>query len=106
MCLRTGNWKFVFAEQRSPGTLEVWAEPLTMLPIPKIFNLRTDPFERADVDSNTYWDWYLDHAFFIMQAQDLTAKFIASFKDYPPRQKAASFSIDQILANMQSASSD
>jgi arylsulfatase A-like enzyme len=106
MCLRTGNWKFVFAEQRSPGTLEVWAEPLTMLRIPKIFNLRTDPFERADVDSNTYWDWYLDHAFFIMQAQDLTAKFIASFKDYPPRQKAASFSIDQILANMQSASSD
>jgi arylsulfatase A-like enzyme len=106
MCLRTGNWKFVFAEQRSPGTLEVWAEPLTMLRIPKIFNLRTDPFERADVDSNTYWDWYLDHAFFIMEAQDLTAKFIASFKDYPPRQKAASFSIDQILANMQSASSD
>jgi arylsulfatase A-like enzyme len=106
MCLRFGNWKLVFAEQREQGTLQIWAEPLTMLRIPKIFNLRTDPFERADVTSNTYWDWYLDHDFLILKAQDLTAKFIGSFNAYPPRQKAASFTIDQILANMQTASTD
>jgi arylsulfatase len=106
MCLRFDNWKLVFAEQRQQGTLQIWAEPLTMLRIPKIFNLRTDPFERADVTSNTYWDWWLDHDFLILKAQDLTAKFIASFKAYPPRQKAASFTIDQILANMQTASPD
>jgi arylsulfatase A-like enzyme len=100
MALRYGNWKAVFEEQRADGTLEVWAEPLTPLRIPKLFNLRTDPFERADTDSNTYWDWYLSHEYMIMQAQDITAKFIATFKDYPPRQKAASFTIDQIMQNM------
>jgi arylsulfatase A-like enzyme len=100
MALRYGNWKAVFEEQRAQGTLEVWAEPLTPLRIPKLFNLRTDPFERADTDSNTYWDWYLSHEYMIMQAQDITAKFIATFKEYPPRQKAASFTIDQIMQNM------
>jgi arylsulfatase A-like enzyme len=101
MALRFGNWKLVFAEQRSPGTLGLWAEPFTHLRIPKIFNLRTDPFERADFDSNTYWDWFMDHGFFIMRGQQLTAEFIGTFKQFPPRQKAASFTIDQILENMQ-----
>ncbi|HEY8290781.1 MAG TPA: hypothetical protein VIG49_16010 [Acetobacteraceae bacterium] len=106
MALRFGNWKTVFAEQRAKGTMQVWAEPLTQLRIPKIYNLRTDPFERADITSNTYWDWYLDHDFFILTAQQLTAEFIATFKDYPPRQKAASFTIDQILQSLQRPRAD
>jgi arylsulfatase A-like enzyme len=101
LALRWNNWKFVFMEQRSPGTLELWAEPFVPLRIPKIFNLRDDPYERADITSNTYWDWYLSHAYFIMEAQKLTAEFIATFKDYPPRQKAASFTVDQILERLQ-----
>jgi arylsulfatase len=75
---------------------------MTPLRIPKIYNLRLDPYERADVTSNTYWDWYLSKAYFIMEAQALTAQFIGTFKEYPPRQKAASFTVDQILQNMQS----
>jgi arylsulfatase len=102
MALRANNWKFVFMEQRAQGTLQVWAEPMTPLRIPKIYNLRLDPYERADVTSNTYWDWYLSKAYFIMEAQALTAQFIGTFKEYPPRQKAASFTVDQILQNMQS----
>ena len=61
--LRYDNWKFVFMEQRAPGTMRVWSEPFTSLRVPKIFNLRTDPYERADITSNTYYDWLLDHAF-------------------------------------------
>lgn len=99
--LRFDNWKFVFAEQRATGTLQIWAEPLTRLRVPKIFNLRMDPYERADLTSNTYYDYVLDHAFLLIPAQEYVAKFIATFKDYPPRQKPASFSIDQVLETMQ-----
>jgi arylsulfatase len=99
--LRFDNWKFVFAEQRAPGTLQVWAEPFVRLRIPKLFNLRADPYERADVTSNTYWDWYLDHAFLLVPAQQYVGNFLATFKDYPPRQKAASFTIDQVLETLQ-----
>jgi arylsulfatase len=99
--LRFDNWKFVFAEQRAPGTLQVWAEPFVHLRIPKLFNLRADPYERADVTSNTYWDWYLDHAFLLVPAQQYVGKFLATFKDFPARQKAASFTIDQILETLQ-----
>jgi arylsulfatase A-like enzyme len=106
MALRYQNWKFVFMEQRAQGTLQVWADPLVPLRIPKIYNLRLDPFERADVTSNTYWDWYLSKAYFIMLAQQKTAEFVATFKDYPPRQKAASFSVDQILEKLQKPGSD
>ncbi len=60
--VRFDNWKLVFLEQRAPGTLRVWAEPFTQLRVPKMFNLRTDPYERADITSNTYYDWVLDHA--------------------------------------------
>jgi arylsulfatase len=99
--LRYDNWKFVFAEQRAPGTLQVWAEPLVKLRIPKIFNLRMDPYERADITSNTYYDYVLNHAFLLIPAQEYVAKFLTSFKEYPPRQKAASFSVDQVLETMQ-----
>ena len=98
--LRYDNWKFVFAEQRAPGTLQIWAEPFVRLRIPKIFNLRSDPYERADVTSNTYYDWLLDHAFMLVPAQQYVARYLATFKDYPPRMKAASFSIDQVLETM------
>jgi arylsulfatase len=98
--LRFDNWKFVFTEQRAPGTLQVWAEPFVRLRIPKLFNLRSDPYERADVTSNTYWDWYLDHAFLLVPAQQYVGNFLATFKDYPPRQKAATFTIDQALETL------
>ncbi len=98
--LRYDNWKFVFAEQRVPGTLQVWAEPFTKLRMPKIFNLRMDPYERADITSNTYYDWMIDRAFLLIPAQAFVADFLKSFKEFPPRQKAASFSVDQILETM------
>jgi arylsulfatase len=98
--LRYRDWKFVFMEQRATGTLQVWAEPFVALRIPKIFNLRRDPYERADITSNTYYDWLLDHAFMLVPAQAYVARFIATFEDYPPRQKAASFSVDQVLEAM------
>ena len=74
-------------EQRSPGTLQLWAEPFTTLRVPKLFNLRTDPFERADTTSNTYWDWYMNKGYMILAAQALVSEFLATFKDFPPRQK-------------------
>ena len=88
-------------EQRARGTLEVWAEPFTTLRVPKLFNLRTDPFERADTTSNTYWDWYISKAYMILAAQAIVADFLATFQDFPPRQKAASFTIDQALEKME-----
>ncbi|HKA58122.1 MAG TPA: arylsulfatase [Gemmatimonadales bacterium] len=98
--LRYDNWKFVFLEQRSQGTLNVWAEPFTPLRFPKIFNLRMDPYERADITSNTYYDWVMDHAFMFVPAQAFVGEFLATFKDYPQRQKAASFNLDEILDKM------
>jgi hypothetical protein len=75
VCLRYENWKIVFMEQRAPGTLEVWAEPFTPLRVAKFFDLRADPYERADVTSNTYWDWLFDHAYIMYGAQAGAAKF-------------------------------
>ena len=98
--LRYDNWKLVFMEQRAPGTLRVWAEPFTSLRLPKMFNLRTDPYERADVTSNTYYDWILDHAFLLVPAQDYVGQFLATFKDYPQRQKAASFNMDEVMEKL------
>jgi arylsulfatase len=103
VALRYQNWKAVFMEQRRAGTLGIWAEPFTALRIPKLFNLRTDPFERADITSNTYWDWYLSKDFIIMAAQGMVEEFLKTFKEFPPRQKAASFTIDQAMEKMQAA---
>jgi len=99
--LRYDNWKLVFAEQRQPGTLAVWAEPFVKLRVPKIFNLRLDPYERADITSNTYYDWLLDHAYLLVPAQQYVGQFLATFKDYPPRQKAASFNLDDVMTMLQ-----
>ena len=98
--LRYDNWKLAFMEQRAPGTLRVWSEPFTTLRIPKIFNLRTDPYERADITSNTYYDWLLDHAFLLVPAQDYVGKFLMTFREFPQRQKAASFNMDEVMAKL------
>jgi arylsulfatase A-like enzyme len=101
--LRFDNWKFVFAEQRCQGTVQIWAEPFTHLRIPKVFNLRTDPFERADITSNTYWDWMIDRAYLTYGAQFIVRNFLETFKEFPPRMKPASFGIDQVLKKMEQA---
>ena len=98
--LRFDNWKFVFSEQKTPGTLAVWAEPFTNLRVPLIYNLRLDPYERASITSNTSYDWLLDHAFMLVPTQAYVGKFLESFKEFPPRQKSASFSIDQVLEKL------
>ena len=103
VALRYDNWKVVFMEQRCKGTLQVWLEPFTVLRCPKLYNLRTDPYERADITSNTYFDWYLAKSYFFLAAQSIAGQFAATFKDFPPRQKAASFTIDDALAAMAAA---
>jgi len=103
VALRYDNWKLVFMEQRVTGTLQVWFEPFVPLRAPKLFNLRTDPFERADVTSNSYWDWFIDRAFVAVPAQVIVSEFLATFLEYPPRMKAASFTIDQVQAKLEAA---
>ena len=98
--LRYQDWKMIFLEQRATGTLRVWAEPFVPLRVPKIFNLRRDPFEFADVTSNTYYDWLLERAFLLVPAQEYAGRFLATFKDFPPRQKAASFSLEQVMESL------
>jgi arylsulfatase len=102
VALRYDNWKIVFAEQRMRGTLALWMEPFTFLRVPKFFNLRTDPFERADVTSNTYYDWMIDRIYLIYAAQFIVAEFLKTFKEFPPRMKAASFTVDQVMEKMES----
>ena len=102
VAMRYENWKVVFEEQRAPGTLRIWAEPFTKLRVPKIFNLRSDPYERADVTSNTYYDWLMsDGAAVIISGPAVVSQFLATFKEYPPSQRAASFSIDQVMEQVQ-----
>ncbi|MGZ3424006.1 MAG: arylsulfatase, partial [Polyangiales bacterium] len=103
VALRFDNWKVVFMEQRVEGTLRIWAEPLVPLRVPKLYNLRTDPFERADITSNTYYDWFLNHDYIVLAAQAIVTDFLATFKDFPRRQKAASFTIDQAVEKMEVA---
>lgn len=104
--LRYDNWKFLFMTQDAEGTLKVWQAPYTHQRVPYIVNLRTDPFERAIITSNTYYDYLLDHAFMLVPAQKYVADFIQTFKDYPPRQKPGSFNLDAVLAAMQSPTGD
>ena len=101
MGLRYDNWKIAFAIQTAPGTLRVWQQEFEHPRIPYIFNLRTDPFERAPITSNTYYDWLLDRAYILVPAQKYVGDFLATFQEFPPRQKAASFSIGQVLEKMQ-----
>ena len=100
--LRYADWKLVFMEQREVGTFALWANPFTPLRVPLMFNLRRDPYERAQITSNTYYDWVMDHVFFMVPAQSYVSQFLATFKEFPPRQKAASFSLDQVLKKLES----
>jgi len=98
--LRYTDWKMIFMEQKAQGTLRVWMEPFVPLRVPLMFNLRRDPYERAEITSNTYYDWLLDHAFLLVPAQAYVGRFMATFKEFPPRQKAASFSLDQVMEQL------
>jgi arylsulfatase len=88
-------------EQRAPGTLQVWAEPFTTLRVPKLFNLRTDPYERADITSNTYYDWLFQRIYLMVPAQAYVGKFLKTFKEYPPRQKADTFNLDAVMKSLE-----
>ena len=100
--LRYGRWKIVFQEQRAHG-LDVWQHPLVTLRFPKLFCLRTDPYERADHEVADYDHWRVDHAFVLVPAQGYVAGHLDTFKEFPPRQKPGSFSLDQVLEALQSA---
>jgi arylsulfatase len=99
--MRYENWKIVFEEQRAQGTLQVWAEPFVRLRTPKLFDLRSDPYERADITSNTYWDWVLSNAYVMLGGQVGIMQYLDTFKEFPPAQRPASFSIDQIVEDME-----
>jgi arylsulfatase len=103
VAMRYENWKAVFCEQKAQGTLEIWAAPFVCRRVPKLFNLRTDPYERADITSNTYYDWTIQRVFLLVPAQVLVAQFIETFRDFPPRQKPSSFSVDQVMEQMSRA---
>ncbi len=100
VALRVGDWKFIFKEQRA-HQLALWLEPFVELRAPKIVNLRRDPFERALTDSNTYWDWFMDRIYLVVPAQGVVAEAIQELKEFPPRQKPASFNLDRVLEKLQ-----
>jgi arylsulfatase len=100
IALRYDDWKVVFAEQRAEG-LDVWQEPFVQLRLPKLFNLRSDPFERADYNAIDYPRWRIEHLFALVPAQDFVAQFLATFREFPPSQKAGSFSLDHVLESLQ-----
>jgi arylsulfatase len=102
MAVRVRDWKMVLLEQRAKQ-LACWAEPFVRLRIPKMFNLRRDPFERADESSNTYYDWMISHAYLLYAMQAVVASQIDNFKAYPPRQKPASFNLDAVMRQLDDA---
>jgi len=105
LAVRFDNWKVVFMEQRCQGTMQVWAEPFTPLRLPKLYNLRTDPYEFADTTSNTYWDWVFANAVFPLVSSTIVGKFLETFKEFPPVQKPNTFTIDQAMEKMTEAAS-
>jgi len=98
--LRYEDWKLVFMEQQTVGTFRVWMEPFVPLRVPLVLNLRRDPYERAPITSNTYFDWLIDRAYLLVPAQAYVGQFLNTFKEFPPRQKAASFSLDQVMEKL------
>jgi arylsulfatase A-like enzyme len=103
LAVRMGDWKLVLMEQRAKQ-LMCWFEPFVKLRAPKMFNLRRDPFERADENSNTYWDWVISHAYLLYEMQGLVAQQIENFTKFPPRQKPAAFNLDAVLRQITDAS--
>ena len=104
LAIRMQDWKVVLLEQRA-NQLACWFEPFVKLRAPKLFNLRRDPFERADESSNTYWDWLLSHTYVVYMMQGLVAAQIDAFRKFPPRQKPASFNLDAVMRTLQEAHS-
>ena len=100
--LRYKDWKLIFMEQKATGTFRVWQEPFVPLRLPLIENLRRDPYERATITSNTYYDWMLDRVFLLVPAQIYVGEFLQTFKEFPPSQKPASFSLKQVMEKMTS----
>jgi arylsulfatase len=98
--LRYDDWKLIFMEQRAKGTLLVWAEPFTPLRVPLIFNLRRDPYEFSQITSNSYYNWLMNRAFLLVPAQSYVGNFLMTFKEFPPRMKAASFSLDKVMEQL------
>jgi len=103
LAMRFDNWKVVFMEQRIQGTLRIWAEPFVSLRVPKLFNLRTDPYERADITSNTYYDYLVDNDYIVLAAMGLVTQFLETFREFPPAQMPASFTIDQVVDKLHAA---
>ena len=99
--LRYNDWKLIFMEQRATGTMKIWSEPFVPLRMPLVFNLRRDPYEVAQITSNTYYDWFLDHLFLMVPAQKYVGEFLATFEEFPPRMKAASFSLDKVMKKLE-----
>jgi arylsulfatase len=95
--LRYEDWKLLFLEQKHEATFRAWMEPFTELRVPLIVNLRRDPYERGPITSNTYYDWLLDRAYLLVPAQAYVGQFLSTFQEFPPRQKAASFSLEQVM---------
>jgi len=102
--LRYNDWKLVFMEQRA-HYFDVWSEPFVTLRVPKIFNLRRDPFERADTDANNYRHWWIKRVFLLLPAQDYVGNFLKTFKEYPPSQEVASFNLDHVMRQLKTAGS-
>ncbi|MEW6584680.1 MAG: arylsulfatase [Nitrospirota bacterium] len=99
VALRYNQWKLVFAEQRAHGG-DVWQEPFVTLRLPKLYNIRSDPFETAD-HSMEYWRWRAEHMFLLVPAQQYVGQFLSTFKEFPQRQKVGSFSLDRVLESLQ-----
>lgn len=96
VAMRTGDWKFVFEKQEQPGQFDVWAHPFTSLRVPKMFNLRMDPYEHAEISGSGYDQWRVDNVYLAFQGVMKASDFLKTFADYPPSQRPASFSIDQV----------
>jgi arylsulfatase len=92
----------IFLQQKTMGTLAVWQDPWVPLRLPLMFNLRRDPYERAFFTSNNYYDWMIDKAYLMVPAQAYVARFLGTFKEYPPRMKPGSFTIDKVMEKMTS----
>ncbi|QAY96031.1 arylsulfatase [Methylovirgula ligni] len=106
VAIRFNNWKLVFFEQKTPGTLDVWGEPFTARRFPLFFNLRMDPYERAEITSNSYYAWTIHKAYLLYGGQAIAGAFAQSLQDYPPRQKPQSFNLDQIMDNLKQPTDD
>jgi arylsulfatase len=104
MALRYNDWKVTFMHQPAQGTLDTWSKPMVTTRIPWLYNLRRDPYEFATTTSNTYWDWYLDHVYLLLPASEYVGQFIATFKEYPPRMKAASFNLGDTMKALEKGS--